>query len=419
MKPEEEGKECICSIVFLDIAQFSQQSSEVQFSWRIELSMLLDKCLAGMGPDRRIVTDTSNGAAIAFLSSAEDALSFVRCLFDEFSKSRSFALRIGAHHGLLSVVQGQSGRPGIVGEGVNAAQRAMRFAGANEVLVSRAFQEEVVRLAAADASMFSPHGKQSQKLGREHDLFRMALQPAASGSPAHAAPPVPPAPSIPNVPPGLLAPSAFLAALAPSAPSIPLAVPKTPAAQKPSAMPEPLAPPEPSAVPESSAAPEPLAAPESSAAPSAQGEDITPPVAKSPGLGIKLALLGAFLVIAAGIGLWVASGDREQGTAAPPAVESAVPESAVPPVVPEAADSAVAAQPEQAQPAITEKPGLTVTAPSGKVGEAKKDQAARKDRRVGRESCPGCSCTDLMTKLSLGVALDETERRYMAEHCKK
>lgn len=409
MKPEEEanGQTRVCSIVFLDIAQFSQQSSEVQFSWRIELSMLLDKCLAGMGPDRRIVTDTSNGAAIAFLLSAEDALSFVRCLFDEFSKSRGFALRIGAHHGQLRVVQGQSGRPGIVGEGVNAAQRAMRFAGANEVLVSRAFQEEAIRLAAADASMFSPHGKQSQKLGREHDLFRMALQPTASGSPAYAAPSAPPVPSIPNVPSGLLAPSAFLAALAPSAPSIPLAAPKPPAAPKPSATPEPLAPPEPSA------------APEPSAVPNAQGEDVTPPVAQSPGLGIKLALLGAFLVIAAGIWLWVASGDREQSPAAPTAVETAVPESAVPPAVPEAADSAVAAQPEQAQPATTEKPGLTVTAPSGKVDEAKKDQAVRKDRRVDRESCPGCSCTDLMTKLSLGVALDETERRYMAEHCKK
>ena len=43
MEPEENEQPHICSIVFVDIAQFSQQPGEVQFSWRIELSMLLDR----------------------------------------------------------------------------------------------------------------------------------------------------------------------------------------------------------------------------------------------------------------------------------------------------------------------------------------------------------------------------------------
>src|SRR3990167_7170538 len=178
MKSEEGVQTSVCSIVFLDIPQFLQQPGDVQFSWRIELSMLLDRCLKGMEPGRRIIDDTSNGAVLAFLHSPEDALSFIRQLSDELPKLQNFALRVGAHLGQLSVVQGPSGHPGIAGDGINAAQRVMRFAGINEVLASRAFQEEIARLMPGNADLFSPYGKQTGKHGREHDLFRMGRQSA-------------------------------------------------------------------------------------------------------------------------------------------------------------------------------------------------------------------------------------------------
>lgn len=370
MEPEENEQTRICSIVFLEIAQFSQQPSEVQFSWRIEMSMLLDRCLEGMEPGRRIDTDTSNGAAIAFLLSPEDALSFVQRIYNELPKLQKFALRVGVHLGPLRVVQSSSGRPGIAGEGVNAAQRAMRFAGANEVLVSRAFQEEIIRLAPGNAGLFSPHGKRPSKLGREHDLFRMGQQPA---------------PSEPPAPPELSAP------LTPSVPPAP-------------ASPEPSVPPEPSAPPESL----------SSSGRDAQDAGTTPPAAKAPGFRIKVAL-GVLLIIVAGNLLWVLSGSREQvqTQTASPAADAAVQDAPVPSDAPKVDDFPVAAQPEQASPAMQEEPRLTDATTSGKVAVAKKDP------RGGSERCPNCSCTDLMTKLSLGSALNETERRYMTERCKK
>lgn len=333
MKPEENEQTRICGIVFLDIAQFSQQPGEVQFSWRIELSVLLDGCLEDLEPDHRIVTDTSNGVAIAFLRSPQDAFSFIQRMYNELPKLRNFALRVGAHLGALHVMQGPGGRPGFAGEGVNAAQRVMRFAGINEVLVSRVFQEEVVRSVSGNINLFSPYGKQFSKLGHEHDLFRMGQQPVPS---------------------------------------------------------EPLAP----------------------LAHDIQDASTTPPIENLPGFGIKAAL-GALLIMVFGIGLWFAQGNREHSPTAFPAANPAMQHSPVSSVAPKVDDPTLAARPERSGSDLPEKPRLTVAPASGKVA------AAKKAPRAGSDRCPNCSCTDLMTKLSLGSSLNETERRYMAERCKK
>lgn len=407
MEPEENQPPRICSIVSLDIAHFSQQPGEVQFSWRIELSMLLDRCLEGMEPDRRIVTDTSSGAVLAFTLSPEDAFSFLQRLYNELPKLQDFALRVGVHLGPLRVVQGSSGRPGIAGEGINAAQRAMRFAGANDALVSRAFQEEIIRLALGNADMFSRYGKQSNKLGREHDLFRMRLQPAPSE-------PTEPDPLKQSASPefsALLGPSALLepvflepvvlepVLLEPSAPPAPSVLLESPAPLEPSATPEPPAIP---ALPEPS---EPLVS-------DTQNTSTTLPTAKSPGFGIKT-IMGVFLIVVACIGLWVALSNSKHRPTPPSAVNSAAPDSATPAPEHSTNDSQVPAQPEPTNSDVSKQPHLTVDPTSGKVATPKKDPRGSLDR------CPNCSCTDLMTKLSLGSALNQAERRYLAEHCKK
>lgn len=371
--PEENEPTRICSVVFLEIAQFSQQPSEVQFSWRIEMSMLLDRCLEGMEPERRIVNDTSNGAVLAFPLSVDDALSFVQRIYNELPKLQSFALRVGVHLGPLSVVQGAGGRPGIAGEGVNAAQRAMRFAGANEVLVSRAFQEEALRLTAGGTCTFLPHGKQSGKLGPEHDLFRMGTRPE------------------------------------PSAPAEPTEL---------SVQPAPPAPPQPSAQPESPAPLEPPVPPTAAELPVFSVRDIsdadaTPPAAQSRSFGFKAALAVLLAVVVWLAWLWGAPDSVERSPAAPPVADSTGQDATAPVPMPKADDAPAAIQPGQASPGTPEDTRLTDVPPSGKVA------AAKKDPRDGSVRCPNCSCTDLMTKLSLGEALNERERRYMTEHCKK
>lgn len=334
MKPGLNEQTYVCSVVFLDIVQFSQQSNAAQSAWRNELATLLDRGLEGMDPDNRIIVDTGDGAAIAFLLHPEEALSFVRHIYGELPKLRNFAIRVGAHLGPLRVVLGMNGHPNIVGDGINAAQRVMGFAGINEVLVSRAFHEAVIWLSSGNSTLFSPHGKQADKHGRDHDLFRVGSPPT-------------PAPS--NV----------------------------------------------------------------------QTADTAPPTAeKSSGFGVN-AGIGAVLTLVVGIGLGIVLRNRELGqTASPPVAGYAEPGSATlaappakltqagsPPVTLKVGHPPMGAQPNRGH--------STVAAVSGEVVTAKDELNA------GSAICPDCSCTDLMTKLSLGIPLDEKGRRYINENCKK
>lgn len=362
MTPDDNEQTRVCSIVSLDIAQFSQQPSEVQFSWRIELSMLLDRCLEGVGPERKIAADTSNGAAFAFTASAADALQLIQRMLDELPKLKNFALRVGAHFGPLHIVQESSGRPGIAGEGVNAAQRAMRFAGANEILVSRAFQEEILRLAPDSTSMFAPYGKHPSKLGREHDLFRMGQQQTL-------AEPLPPA----------ITP-------APAEPPIP-AEPALPA--------------------------------EACAPPASEVEDAgaTSPADQPSNIGVKIAV-GIFLLIAAVVWLWFAQGISEQSATEPDMAGTAAPDVAAPIDMHQIDESPMTLPPESTSASAPEQAPLTGAPPPANV-PAVKETPQGKPAHDAAARCPNCSCTDLMTKMSLGSALNENERRYLAERCKK
>jgi hypothetical protein len=370
MEPPENEQPPVCSLVCLDIAQFSQQPGEVQFGWRIEFSMLLDRCLEGIAPDHRTISDTSNGAVIAFPLQSEDAFLFAQRLQDEAQKQREFALRTGIHIGPWRMEAGPGGRPGVAGEGVNAAQRAMRFAGANEVLASRAFQEEMLRILPDCAAFFMPFGKQTGKLGREHDLFRMVQPPASQPLPGA------PEPEVSAEPP------------------TPAAAPEPPApdghdqdAHRDDEMPAP--------------APVPTLA--ESEAPAA------PVMPRNPRLKIGLLLFLMLLSLIAGVWLWFAQDPGKQEQAPPPETEAAAPEAAPSAVLPGTAAPTGAVPDAPASPDAIEKPGLTEPSVSGKVPAPK----------PARNRCPNCSCTDLMTKLSLGSALNENERRFLAEHCKK
>jgi hypothetical protein len=148
-----------------------------------------------------------------------------------------------------------------------------------------------------------------------------------------------------------------------------------------------------------------------------QNTSTTLPTAKSPGFGIK-AIIGVFLIVVACIGLWVALSNSEHRPTPPSAVNPAAPDSAAqdsatPAPEHSTNDTQVPAQPEPTNSDVSKQPHLTVDPTSGKVATPKKDPRGSLDR------CPNCSCTDLMTKLSLGSALNQAERRYLAERCKK
>lgn len=337
MKPEMNEQTYMCSVVFLDIVHFSQEPISVQSAWREELAALINKGLENMNPDHRIIVDSGDGAAIGFLLHPEEALSFVSYMVGELPKLQHFALRVGAHLGPLRVVQGMNGLPNPVGDGINSAQRVMSFAGINEVLVSRAFYEAVAWLSPSKSITFLPCGKQADKHGRKHDLFRI----------------VPQIPATNNV---------------------------------------------------------------------QDTVTVQPSAGKWTSFDVK-AVIVAVLMCVAGLWLWAINREPEQAAPppTPPVVKSTIPESAVPVAVPakppKAAPARVTPIPGDssaaARPATPEEPQPAVIAAPAKTKAAATSNGRHDD------NCPNCSCNDLMTKLSLGITLDENGRRYMNEHCNK
>ena len=65
-----------------------------------------------------------------------------------------------------------NGRPNVVGDGVNVAQRVMSFAEVGEILVSRSYYGVVARLREGNERLFRYMGSKRDKHVREHQLMR-------------------------------------------------------------------------------------------------------------------------------------------------------------------------------------------------------------------------------------------------------
>jgi hypothetical protein len=72
---EERGnKTIICSVLFLDIVEYSKKSVSGQISLKERFNAFLSTAIRGIPATDRIILDTGDGAAISFLGDIEDAL---------------------------------------------------------------------------------------------------------------------------------------------------------------------------------------------------------------------------------------------------------------------------------------------------------------------------------------------------------
>ena len=72
--PEHTNRTFICSVLFLDIVEYSQRSVAEQIALKERFNKVLTDAIAGVPTDDRIILDTGDGAAISFLGDPEDAL---------------------------------------------------------------------------------------------------------------------------------------------------------------------------------------------------------------------------------------------------------------------------------------------------------------------------------------------------------
>jgi len=166
-----ESRTLVCSVLFLDIAGYSQLGVGDQIKLKQRFNEVLAGSLADMEARDRVVIDTGDGAAIAFLNDPERALFAAIAIFDNVGE---LPVRMGINLGPVYLSKDINGQDNVIGDGINVSQRVMSFAQKGELLVSRSFYEVVLLLSGDYASMFQSRGAQSDKHNRLHELYAVS-----------------------------------------------------------------------------------------------------------------------------------------------------------------------------------------------------------------------------------------------------
>lgn len=173
---ERSNKTIMCSVLFLDIVEYSKRSVSGQISLKDRFNSYLSAAISSVPIDDRIILDTGDGAAINFLGDVEDALKAALSLRESIlnegpNQDPPLLVRAGINLGPVRLVRDINGQPNIVGDGINVAQRIMGFAEADQILVSRSYFDAVSRLSPQYTGMFSYQGSRTDKHVREHEVY--------------------------------------------------------------------------------------------------------------------------------------------------------------------------------------------------------------------------------------------------------
>jgi class 3 adenylate cyclase len=170
------NKTSICSIVFLDIIDYSKKPVSDQIDCKDLFNGLINEAIQNVAQNDRIILDTGDGAAITLMGSPEEALFVALTIRDGILahnkiNNQNIRLRIGINLGSVRVVKDINDRPNIIGDGINVAQRIMSFADENQILVSRSYFEVTSRLTHEITDMFTYSGIKQDKHVREHEVY--------------------------------------------------------------------------------------------------------------------------------------------------------------------------------------------------------------------------------------------------------
>jgi hypothetical protein len=211
--PSSENRTFICTVVFVDLVDYSRQPVGQQVALKKRLNQMIARSLAHVPESERLIVDTGDGAALCFFGDPEDALFAATSLREAVTADPGPAdarLRIGINLGPARVVRDLNGNRNVIGDGINAAQRVMGFAAPNQILVSRSYYEVVSHISLDYARLFQYAGLHRDKHIREHEVYEIQIAPGLGPPGADRDPPTT------AVPVGVVAPRAWPPELLPS-----------------------------------------------------------------------------------------------------------------------------------------------------------------------------------------------------------
>jgi len=166
----DQSRTLISSVLFLDLAGYSKFGVTDQIRLKENFNELLSTALADLDARERVVIDTGDGAAVAFLGDPERALFAALAVFDNV---RQLPVRMGINLGPVHVSRDINGQENVIGDGINVAQRIMSFAQPGQLFVSRTFYDTVQLLSGEYATLFQAVGGRTDKHARTHEVFAM------------------------------------------------------------------------------------------------------------------------------------------------------------------------------------------------------------------------------------------------------
>jgi len=173
----------ICSVVFLDMVEYSKKPVAEQIFFKERLNTLLTQALANVTPNDRIILDTGDGAALSFLGDPEDALYVSLALREALEGPQppgpQLKMRLGINLGPVRLVKDINGQPNIIGDGINVAQRVMSFSEPGQILVSRSFYEVVSCLSEGYGRLFHYAGSRTDMHVRGHEIYTVQATSAS------------------------------------------------------------------------------------------------------------------------------------------------------------------------------------------------------------------------------------------------
>ena len=166
----------ICSVVFLDIVEYSKKTVEEQIILKRRFNTIIAEIMKDIPENDRIILDTGDGAAIGFLGDPEDALIVamsIRGALNNEPKTNMPVLlvRIGINLGPVKLIKDINNQINLIGDGINIAQRVMAFAEPGQLLASRSYYDVVSRLSQEYLKLFQYIGARSDKHVREHYVY--------------------------------------------------------------------------------------------------------------------------------------------------------------------------------------------------------------------------------------------------------
>jgi class 3 adenylate cyclase len=165
---ESTSRTLVCSVLFLDIAEYTRKPVSEQLQLKQAFNRILGEALETVAPRDRIILDTGDGAAVTFMGDPEDALFAAMSMRDMCG---TVPVRLGVNLGPVRLVKDLNSQMNIIGDGINVAQRVMSFSRPGQLLVSRSFYEVVSCLSRDYANLFHHEGSRTDKHVREHEVY--------------------------------------------------------------------------------------------------------------------------------------------------------------------------------------------------------------------------------------------------------